>query len=44
MSCIIHEWMFTCGMVSVPLLSPLLQHVVRCSKKHTYVNLIDYAL
>ena len=34
----------TCGMVSVPLVPALSQHVLRCSEKHTHVDLIDYAL
>jgi hypothetical protein len=40
----IHERMLTCSMVSVPLVPALPQHVVRCSEKHTHVDLIDYGL
>lgn len=40
----IYERVFTCSMVSVPLVPPLTQYFVRCSEKYSYVNLIDYAL
>ena len=40
----VYEKMFTCSMVSVPLVPPLSQHVVRCSKEYTYVNLINHPL
>lgn len=40
----VYERMSTCGMVSVSFVPPSLQHVVRCSEKHTYINLIDYTL
>jgi len=39
-----YERVFTCSMVSVSLVPPLTQHVVRCSEEHAHVNLIDYPL
>ena len=36
--------MFTCSMIPVPLVPPLVQHVVGCPEKHTHINLINYPL
>lgn len=40
----IYKRTLTCSMVSMPLVPAPPQHVVRCSEKHTQVNLINYPL
>ena len=40
----VSERVSTCGVISVPPVSSLLQHVVRCSEKYAYVYLINYTL
>jgi hypothetical protein len=41
---IIHGRALTCSMISVPLMPPLSQYVVRRSEKHTHVYVTDYFL